>query len=307
MYSAIQTKFAEAVAKNKLNFTPSTELRKSFDSGVDAIFTTATALSQKPSKPKEQPETPLTDEQQSPWLPPDEDLLVKNEGEYNVVLNKFAVAKYHFLLVTKDFKKQSLPLGESDWEAAYKLLKQVNKESGKRHIGFFNCGPKSGASIAHRHLQFLTLPENFRPFPDSTEKVEVEGAATGDERIPFSHYIVGLKKDADAEEIVFRYSEVLGRVLTCISRATEGSQRPDINYNLVFTEEWIMATPRKADTTEDGLSVNALGTVGLLLAKSDEQREKLEERGFDIFAKELGYPFEKVVTHAPDFTGYTHY
>lgn len=301
MYSAIQNKFAEALASKALSFTPSTEIRKTLDNSVEAIYTHAPSLSQKPSNAA----LKTGESQPSPWLPPDEALLVKKLEHHSVVLNKFAVAKYHFLLVTNEFKDQSLPLGELDFEAAFNLLREVNRESGKRHIGFFNCGSQSGASVKHRHIQFMTLPDNFHPFPDTTPEVKLEGC-TGDKRVPFSHFIAGIAKDASAEDVTFRYSEVLGRTLTTISKENQEAQRPEINYNLVFTEEWIMATPRKHESSESGISINALGTIGLALAKSDEQLHKLEEQGLEIIA-EVGYPFEEVTEYAPDHVGFTRY
>lgn len=301
MFSAIQSKFAEALASKALSFTPSTEIHKTLDNSVEAIYTLAPSLSLKPSKPSSQ----TGESKSSPWLPPEEALLVKKLEHHSIVLNKFAVAKYHFLLITNEFKDQTLPLEELDFEAAFNILREVNRESGKRHIGFFNCGSQSGASVKHRHIQFMTLPDNFRPFPDTTPEVKLEGC-TGDRRVSFSHFIAGIARNASVEDIMFRYSEVLGQTLTTISKENQGSQQPEINYNLVFTEEWMMATPRKKETSKSGISINALGTIGLTLAKSDDQLHKLEEQGLDIVA-EVGYPFEEVQEYAPDHIGFTHY
>lgn len=295
MYRNIEAKFNDALAKGKLVFTPSTEFRSQTPRGVNVIYTLAPALSQKPAGFNKPPS-----EKKSPWLPPDEDLVVENMEKYMIVMNKFAIAKYHFLLVTKVHEPQSGLLNEDDWQTSLEILRKVDSESGKRHLGFYNSGPNSGASIDHKHVQFLSLPENFSPFPDTTPNV-TPGTVVNDERVPFLHFIVGIEDGATGETMVLRYSELLGQALTSLAK----SKLP-MSYNVVFTQKWIMVTPRVAEKTPDGISINSLGTIGLILAKSDEQLEIEKKEGLDII-KQLSFPYDAVREEPPDHTGYTRY
>jgi ATP adenylyltransferase len=54
------------------------------------------------------------------------------------------VTPRHFLLVTKEFERQNSPLTPGELVASYTLLKQLGAR--EKHLAFFNCGDKSGAS-----------------------------------------------------------------------------------------------------------------------------------------------------------------
>lgn len=70
------------------------------------------------------------------------------------MLNKFPINANHFILSTKEFKKQTDLLEVNDLEAAYACI-QAYKEEGEKLFAFFNSGEFSGASQPHRHIQFL--------------------------------------------------------------------------------------------------------------------------------------------------------
>jgi ATP adenylyltransferase len=61
-----------------------------------------------------------------------------------------------------EFQSQSTPLLPTDLLAAYKLLKAA-QSAGRPMFAFYNCGDRSGASQAHKHMQFLPLedPDGF--------------------------------------------------------------------------------------------------------------------------------------------------
>jgi ATP adenylyltransferase len=76
------------------------------------------------------------------------------------VLNKFPIIAEHFILATKSNKQQTHVLEQDDLEAAYACLKAWQDGTGskqERLFAFFNSGEYSGASQAHRHLQFLPV------------------------------------------------------------------------------------------------------------------------------------------------------
>ena len=85
------------------------------------------------------------------------------------MLNKYPVIAKHFILATRAFKKQTDLLEKSDLAATYACLRAWgagHEGAGgaapppeKRLFAFFNSGKRSGASQAHRHVQFLPVGE----------------------------------------------------------------------------------------------------------------------------------------------------
>jgi ATP adenylyltransferase len=79
------------------------------------------------------------------------------------VLNKFPIIANHFILATKLFKEQSHELEADDLAATLACLKEWEKPSADgttgRLFAFFNSGSNSGASQAHRHVQFLPIDD----------------------------------------------------------------------------------------------------------------------------------------------------
>ncbi|XP_063901775.1 uncharacterized protein LOC135121387 [Zophobas morio] len=88
--------------------------------------------------------------QKNPFLPYDSELYICDLGNSHVcLLNKYSVVKNHILVVTKNYRHQSDSLTQDDieaWKMGIKMLKG---------IGFFNCGPESGASQPHKHFQVI--------------------------------------------------------------------------------------------------------------------------------------------------------
>lgn len=309
LYQAVHSKFESALESGSLIFTESTQVPDSVD-GIQFRYTVAPSLAKKPTDRDNSSQDKSS--KSSPWLPPDQSLVVVDKffnGKYSIVLNKFAVSKGHFMVITKIFKRQDSILTEDDLYAAFQVLEAVNR-SGKRHVGFFNSGPKSGASIAHKHIQFIELPNDepkFTPFPDNIVSTVGE-FNDGDKplrhpKVPFAHYIVPTPKKKDGESLAFRYSTLLSRIITVLKRAEASS----ISYNLVFTEEWIMATPRSNESV-DGRSINSIGTIGLLLAKSEEDLQYFKQKNPLILLEILSFPFEELDGEEPESEmGFTRY
>lgn len=296
-YTRLRSRFDEARQNGPLVFTESTEIKDTVG-GIDIRYTLAPALAKKPTaipKPGDDKgeHTPELREA-SPWVTPDERLLVLDSyfnDKYIVVLNRFAVTVGHFLLVTKTFERQESPLSEDDLLAAFTLLRGVNKQSGQRHVAFFNCGANSGASIAHKHIQFVPLPQDFKPFPDTVDLSkfhEDKLKPRYHDNADFQHFIAPIPKDCDnGEELAMSYSRLLARVFSVFSVSKQPTPSP--SYNAVFTEEWMMLTPRRHSSTE-GHGVNSLGTIGLLLAKSEDELAYFQNKGPFSLLSALGFP-----------------
>jgi sulfate adenylyltransferase (ADP) / ATP adenylyltransferase len=310
LYRAVHDKFESAVQSGSLIYTQSTQVPDTVD-GIQFRYTLAPSLSVKPVGTTAKLESEKSTKT-SPLLPPDQSLEVVDEffeGKYSIVLNKFAVSRGHFMVITKDFKPQDSALTEDDLGAAFQVLQSVNR-SGRRHVGFFNSGSNSGASVAHKHIQFIELPSDeprFVPFADnvvSTAEEYIDGdRPLRHPKVPFAHYIVPAPKEKDGESLAFRYSTLLSRVITILKK----SSASNISYNLVFTEEWLMATPRTRDSV-DGRSINSVGTIGLLLAKSDADLQYFKQTNPLKLLENLGLPFEELDGNEEDSElGFTRY
>ena len=116
------------------------------------------ALAKKPEPRKETTPKKKID----PFENPPAELFVTDVNpSHFLVLNKYPVIPNHFILATKENKKQTHVLEQADLEATYACLKAWQAEgSGNDHgslFAFFNSGDNSGASQPHRHLQFLPV------------------------------------------------------------------------------------------------------------------------------------------------------
>jgi sulfate adenylyltransferase (ADP) / ATP adenylyltransferase len=84
---------------------------------------------------------------------------IKNPSHF-LVLNKFPIIKNHFILATKAEKPQTALLEADDLATTYAVLYEWYEsadENNEQVFAFFNSGSESGASQAHRHIQFLPV------------------------------------------------------------------------------------------------------------------------------------------------------
>ena len=193
----------------------------------------------------------------NPFLPPDPDLLVAELGSHRVVLNKFPVFHDHLLLVTPTFVPQDSPLEEADLGALLAAM------AAGPALGFYNSGPRSGASQPHRHLQLVRLDAGAFALLDALDRapfVALPAPVTADPASAWAAY---------------------DRLLTRIGR--------DTPYNLLVAHGRMWMVPRRAEHAE-GVSVNALGFAGSLFAGSREALAHLRARGPLRVLVEVGVP-----------------
>lgn len=302
-YESLKSTYSKAIDSGDLIFTPTSTEYTTVDD-VSYVYSVIPTLKEKPQGiPKADESTEEAKEDDSkpfdPFDPPSPPLTVLSDyaNDYAVVLNKFAVVPYHFILITKKQKSQASPLEPADLKAAYSLLRETNKQSGVRHVGFFNSGLNSGASVDHRHIQFIEFPSSksseYVPWPDKFVKPHAASYKDGDKPISaphspfFAHFLAPVDtttKDEDlADHLSFRYSTLLSRVLTSLRNSSLPPRTP-ISYNLLFTEEWLLAVPRTAPDFIDkeagvSIGINAVGAIGLLLAKGDDELRYIKEKG----------------------------
>lgn len=92
---------------------------------------------------------------EDPFLPPfEEGLFVVDLTDHRIIVNKYALVKYHVLITTKLFEDQYGLLKPRDFIASYLALRAL------KGFCFYNGGAESGSSQPHRHLQALPISHN---------------------------------------------------------------------------------------------------------------------------------------------------
>ncbi|KAK9470729.1 HIT-like domain-containing protein [Dipodascopsis tothii] len=290
--SVVETTFKNAVASGDLIFSESERSVLKYD-GYTMEVRMAPALGQKPkSAPKPDGEGA---KKFNPFFPPDPKLVLGGLGDkHTLVLNKFAIVPHHFLCVTKAEESQEAPITIEDLRATWAALQEPIGTSD-RTLAFFNKGKNSGASQAHKHIQFLPLDKGTELFPDKvvartpyeapSERDPVGQRPLKHSAIPFEHFILPLPTDPSDEELMMRFWALYHRTL----QALKQNDNWEKSFNWAMTKEWVIMVPRRADEFE-GISVNGTGVVGLLLAKSAAQLAQITELTAGRVLTEVGFP-----------------
>ncbi|KAG2451972.1 hypothetical protein HYH02_003745 [Chlamydomonas schloesseri] len=160
------------------------ELCRDDSLGVDFVLRVATALRAKPQLPPQAPEQdkaaaaaaqPAARPWRNPFMPPEPELTVCKvgaAGTHTAVLNKFNVVEHHVVVITNKFRSQAEPLSGEDLAAALEVLEAMPQGG----VAFYNCGPESGRSQPHKHLQVVPLPFMEGQPPQAPVHVLVEAA-----------------------------------------------------------------------------------------------------------------------------------
>ncbi|CAH6718846.1 diadenosine 5',5'''-P1,P4-tetraphosphate phosphorylase 2 [[Candida] jaroonii] len=256
---------------------------------VNLQYSTIYSLMHRPEKgdfkanPFEDPEPELT--------------IVENFGDKNqfrIVYNKFPVIPRHIMLLTKQFKPQTTPLSPDELVGSFTILKKLEEvDPNNKWFGFYNCGEDSGASQPHKHVQFMTLPEGFKAFPETIiEKSDAFIPNTKREplqnaNLPFAHFIAKFPSldDMVEEDLIMYFMSLLQRTLTVLRE----NKSESISYNVVFTTDYMMIVPRSHGKYKD-LGINSCGILGLFLFKNDELLETVKEDTPEAVWKSVGFP-----------------
>ncbi|TKA54614.1 hypothetical protein B0A53_03021 [Rhodotorula sp. CCFEE 5036] len=256
-----------------------------------------------------------------PFAPPYiEELFVTEEtvkededdaGEtFVVLLNKFCVVPRHALLVTKEFVRQGAPLSPLELFATWSIVKQLGAR--EKHLGFFNCGPESGASQPHKHLQFLPLSGGVAPFDEIIDAHKPQNRKSCFQLpLPYANFTALIDAPPSPADVPAylgqRFLELLDLMIDHRRRLVEedASVAPagaggdgrvrlsDLSYSLIITPSYLHLVPRRREkyTTERGheLSINALGYAGMMLVKDQESLEDVQKVGVLAILTELGF------------------
>ncbi|MFM9067731.1 MAG: phosphorylase [Planctomycetota bacterium] len=199
----------------------------------------------------------------NPFLPYEPALYVSDLLEQHVcLLNKYSVTDHHLLVVTKEYRSQDEPLQAMDF-AALDWCFVAAQQLGWHALAFFNGGRVAGASQPHKHLQLLLWSPADPPLPLWDWLAADPGAwdRGGLQALPFEHQLV-------------RYADRSAMAAYVSLRA----QRNAAPYNLLWTRDWMLHVPRRAECFGN-ISLNSLAFAGGLFVRSESQWQALQEAG----------------------------
>ncbi len=228
-----------------------------------------------------------------PFDPWEESLFVGDLTSTHVaLLNKFPVLDQHVLIVTRAFEPQEELLTFADFRALWTCLVQGEA------LGFYNGGESGGASQPHKHLQLVPLPiaDDIPELPIAPllHPLPEKGVIGEARKLPFQHKLARLGAehwedlDQGAEKALEIYRQMmvdLEVVAPPVTETPDARQRRP--YNLLVTHDWMLALPRSAEFAK-GVSVNAVGFVGGLLVRSEDQLEQVARAGPMSILRETG-------------------
>lgn len=240
---------------------------------ITVVFNIIDNLSKKPTAAANKTSNPF-------WPPFVEDLYITDVGpNHRVFLNKFCLSKNHVVLATRGAEKQVDPLNASDFAAAYKVMSALNG------FAFYNCGPASGSSVSHKHLQIIPV-EHFSntSIIDEFDQIALGKKDTnqivgeGDEEVEicrapfysrFRHILIRLpkwRKEEKFESYGLKMVKAYQRGLKILDNESH-----EYAYNVIFNENWIFIVLRsKEKALSDQLSVNSIGFLGSFLLRNED-------------------------------------
>ncbi|KAF9107256.1 bifunctional AP-4-A phosphorylase/ADP sulfurylase [Mortierella sp. AM989] len=330
--SLLSTTYDAALKSGELIFTASEIIKsKETEYGIECEICYAPALAEKPQgilpvveldpNPNvDRPSTPIVKAVQrtNPFLPHSPALFVADiSKEHKVLLNKFSVVPRHYLIVTKEFHRQTEPLTPEDLTAIWDTLMALKNSDNA--VAFFNCGSLSGASQPHKHMQVIPLD---RPSPISVLVREHTARRKGRKAtqpgdlfsVPFNciNHVMLLPHPSNTGKtqediLVEAYISLMDAMIMSLREYSEqetlsnegcgltASMRSSFDYNWILTTEFMMIVPRKQEASKPvgtiSLNINSLGFAGMVLAKTPEELKLVQERSVIDIVSETGYAF----------------
>ncbi|KAK5056115.1 hypothetical protein LTR84_012668 [Exophiala bonariae] len=338
-------KFREAYKRKDLVFSETLLATIRSQKGVPFQLRYCPALAKKPATTTTKTQKDSTEKEKQPKKPkfnpfanPASELLIaeilnKGEASHNLVLNKYPVIHNHFIISTKANKPQTAVLEEDDLIMTYACLRAWTEQQETatqtprgRLFSFFNSGEHSGASQAHRHLQFLPV-EDMASSDDEKNGFELlidRMTASAhptlplyqDKSLPILHFATPLQPSLSAAELHSRYMLLLraalassrhpGRAFSNDDKAIniESNGSTVFSYNLAMTTERMAICPRRQEGTsipgagpDSFVAINGTILGGTLMVKDEGEWDVLTQRQeddssaiLDGLLSSLGYP-----------------
>jgi len=203
-----------------------------------------------------------------PFLPPFEEgiFITDLSDSHSLVFNKFCVCDHHVIAFPKAFEHQTSPLTVADFSAAALVIAELQA------FMFFNCGPDSGMSVPHKHMQLI-------PYESLGGKLPIEEAYFArkaywkDKSDPLLTIpqLQGIRlRFKELED--YREPQQLHRCYHELLKDLEISSSE--SYNLILTPRLMWVVVREKNSvisTEDPLAkvdINSLGFVGTIAVKN---------------------------------------
>lgn len=235
--------------------------------------------------------TKTKDSNFNPFLPYDPDVFIRDLPDGHVLLfNKFSLVPNHVLVITKGFasklrlgkvsvlillleyENQAQKIRQETFGAVLEVARLYETPENIEWLGFFNSGPKAGASQCHKHLQLVPvecmmvpLEAAFSENLHASPKQMLEIAAFSGFRHAFVRLGLG-GTELDSQYMKESYERLM-----------ELMENPS-SYNLLFTKRWMLLVPRRSSITTDGFGFNALAYAGYFMVKSREELESFMRR-----------------------------
>ncbi|KAK1833564.1 bifunctional AP-4-A phosphorylase/ADP sulfurylase [Podospora conica] len=288
----VKAAFSRARASSDVNFYPTEATILNVNSlPFQLRFSPSLANKPKPGPPPSDTTTTPT-KPHNPFASPSPALLITPQQTqtqtHYLILNKFAIVPRHFILATTTFEPQTHLLTAADLSAAYACV-SAYRDCGQELFAFFNSGPHSGASQAHRHVQFLEVAgmrEGLAPeggWEVWAERMMVGG---GDkDKVPFRVFAAAVGGGMSGEEMRGVYLGLYRRACEALGvEGGDGEGEARVSYNMAMTKDVMVVMPRVAEGAEvrDGegrvvgkLALNGTVLAGTGLVKSREEWEAL--------------------------------
>lgn len=162
-------------------------------------------------------------------------------------------------------------------------------------LAYFNCGPVSGASQPHKHLQVIPLPlipsaPTATPFWPNTATALASAPSWKEgimqlSSLPFLSFIARVDEaSATGALLADTHTALLQKAQDAVAAASE-----PLSHNLVMTKEFMMVVPRRADGTGP-VSCNAMAFAGSFFVRGVDELEFIRKTGPMQILTDVGFP-----------------
>ncbi|MCP6761450.1 MAG: phosphorylase [Fischerella sp. CENA71] len=222
----------------------------------------------------------------NPFLPYEQDLFVADISDTHVcILNKYNVAKYHLLLITRAFEEQESLLTLADFTAMWACMAQFDG------LTFYNSSKIAGASQRHKHLQLVPLPltpTGVRvPIEPLLKSAQFHNSIATIPGFDFVHAFAPL--DFLWKRSPFVAAEATLECYHSLLQAVGLENTQSRAYNLLITREWMLLVARSQECFAS-IPVNSLGFAGTLFVRNEQQMQALKQYGPMSILKNVAIP-----------------
>lgn len=298
LWSMIQARYEAAQAVRAATMTE-TSLQLEEESGFTFILKIAANLAKKP-KPKQadnQPSAGVTGAKKNPFLPPEPELFVCYlSSTHSLVLNKYNIVPHHSLIITRNYEPQESSLTAADFEATMAVVRAMPRPYGG--LAYFNCGPQSGASQPHKHIQVIPLPlitgpmaelgatHCSIPFQRAIEETLAGKSAwsvTSVHSLSFINFVARINVQKSSQ-----LAETHAAMLRRAKEEVGQSGMSELSFNTLFTEDFMMLIPRSKESYSS-VFCNAMAFAGSFFVRNIDELHAIREIGPLRILSEVGF------------------